>query len=444
MNRHHNIDDFFAPLRETTDVAPMHLWAEIEAQIAPPKEKRRFFLWFGLIGLLLLGIGSLAVLANSNSKQQSQPEKTSNLLHSPINLKHKAKNTKKSPQKANLTPLENKNKTAKPKPIATNNSFVKKQQTNLTNQQTLIVNPPTQPSVGLDYPTTPNRTNSDLANSQKQPLVKLGLTAKINSLIIPLPQNKLKLPKNIFAQAAPDGECAGSRVIKVPKSIFADAYVSPVFSNTFYAARTAEASSYGRLRDSTEHNAMGIMAGARVGYIHETGLNFRAGFAWQQIRNKFVFLVEQDEKMIVQIHRDNLGNIIGRDTTFEYGRRRLDITNKYTSIDLPLSIGYISMKNKVQLGLHVGTVLNLNFKQSGTYLNEQHQITTFADRKIFNKNISTSFFGSIELQYLIGEQWGVFMEPQARFYPKSFTSSSYPLKQNITTFNVLTGLKYIF
>ncbi len=440
MNRQNSIDRKFAPLRESTEDAPMHLWEKIEAQIeAPSKDKRRFF-WLSLLGLMLVGLGSVIALS-TGQKSPKLPAQSTPLQNTNIDIQKTVSQTPDANTvAANLLPTQS-------------NSNLKQQslyKKNTLDNQKIFVDKPLHkqthlPQAGQATNPTSNTPSPITQSAPNNLVLKTGLVQNIPCLSLPLPENSTPLPNLHFAQAKPKKGCVGSRVIKVPKSVFIDAYAAPIFSSSFYSARSPEAKSYARLRDSTEHNAVGLLAGVRVGYIHESGLNFRAGLAWQQIRNRFNQIIEQDEKMIVHTHRDDLGNIIGRDTTFEYGRRRLDITNKYTSIDLPLSIGYISMKNKVQLGLHVGAVLNLNFSQSGTYINQEHQIATFAEnQKIFNKSMGTSFFGAVELQYLLSERWGIFLEPQARFYPKSLTSAHYPLKQNITTFNVLTGVKYIF
>ncbi len=448
MNTKNNIDQLFAPLRETATDAPMHLWPEIEAAIAPEPKKKKRFLWFGLFGFLLLAGSSLILYA-----QKAQP--SSHLTTQPIEkIPHGDNATAivaRQPQKTKqqAAPIASQSsdhgdETIKSKKLVTTSRKSTFEPTKVLPKQMQKTTLPIKPAAFAPK----NQEQKQLAAPSKATSHQSGrhtpITHPLGLEIALLPQIKIDFPKDYRNLTQPEEKCAGSRVIKVPKSIFIDAYVSPVFSNTFFAARTPEASSYAKLRDSTEGDEVGILLGARIGYIHESGINVRAGIAYQQIKNKFQYTVEQDEKMIIQIFRDDNGNIIGRDTTYEFGRRRLNLTNKYSTVDLPISLGYISMKNKVQIGLHVGTSLNLSFRQSGTYLDQESLVTKFSDKKIFEKSIGASFFGSVELQYLLVDQWGVFIEPQIRFYPKSLTSKNHPIKQNVTNFNMLTGIKYIF
>ncbi len=445
MNTKNNIDQLFAPLRETTKEAPMHLWPEIEAAIAPEPKKKKRFLWFGLFGFLLLACSSLIIFAQSNQTSKGSGIKP---VEKMVILKQVATNSSNQPQKTKQQTTTKGTQTV----VKSSDSNFKKTKTTALKLSPV---PILEPQKTEQHPIVQNNTTASAPIKQvHHPLATRSILRKSerNSHITPpislemaqLPQIEIDLPNNHFILAKPEEKCAGSRVIKVPKSIFIDAYVSPVFSNTFFVAKTTEASSYAKLRDSTEGDKVGLLLGARVGYIHESGINVRAGIAYQQIRTKFQYNVEQDEKMIIQIFRDDNGNIIGRDTTYEFGRRHLNVTNQYSTVDLPISLGYISMKNKVQIGLHIGAALNLNFRQSGTYLNQQSLVTKFSDKKIFAKSIGASFFGSVELQYLLADQWGIFIEPQVRFYPQSLTSKGHPIKQNVTNFNVLTGIKYIF
>lgn len=448
MNTKNNIDQLFAPLRETATDAPMHLWPDIEAAIAPEPKKKKRFLWFGLFGFLLLAASSLVLYdqkAQPSSHLTTQP--IEKIPHgdnaTAITSLHPQKNKQQAPQKASRY-SDRRNKTLNSKKLGTTSRKSTFEPTKILPKQMHKTTIPIKPVAFAPQ----NPEQKQLAAPSKTTSHQSGSHTPITHLldleIALLPQIEIDFPKNYKNLTKPEEKCAGSRVIKVPKSIFIDAYVSPVFSNTFFAARTPEASSYAKLRDSTEGDEVGILLGARIGYIHESGINARAGIAYQQIKNKFQYTVEQDEKMIIQIFRDDNGNIIGRDTTYEFGRRRLNLTNKYSTVDLPISLGYISMKNKVQIGLHVGTSLNLSFRQSGTYLDQESLVTKFSDKKIFEKSIGASFFGSVELQYLLADRWGVFIEPQVRFYPKSLTSKKHPIIQSVTNFNMLTGIKYVF
>ncbi len=448
MNKKNNIDQLFSSkLKDKTEVAPMHLWPDIQEAISPEPKKEKRFLWFGLFGFLLLVSSSLIVYAIY--AQASTSLTTQKVPKEPLPQKTRSIQAA-THQQNQLAPTE----------IAQTNSNQKVEkstiQTTLQKHAKKSLSGPSKINASFLIQNTrkhsfvvPNLSNQLTTSSSIEFVSKSKRESHITPLLhqqeVPLlSQIEVKLPKNNIVSTPPEKECAGSRVIKVPKSIFVDAYVSPVFSNTFFAAKTPEAVNYAKLRDSTEGDKVGVLLGARVGYIHESGISLRAGVAYQQIRTNFKYDVEQDEKMIIQIFRDDNGNIIGRDTTFEFGRRHISLTNKYSTIDIPVSIGYISMKNKVQIGLHVGAILNLNFRQSGTYLNQETLVTKFSDKKIFARSMGTSFFGAVELQYLLADQWGIFVEPQVRFYPKSLTSKGHPIKQNVATFNMLTGIKYIF
>jgi len=125
MNTKNNIDQLFAPLRETSTDAPMHLWPNVEAAIAKPKKKRRF-LWFGLFGFLLLAAASLAVFSQKNKatnnpfgqEQTAQTKPTTITNPTPL-AQHQADATQTSTQLAerqmisSLAPIKQKERSVK-------------------------------------------------------------------------------------------------------------------------------------------------------------------------------------------------------------------------------------------------------------------------------------------------------------------------------------------
>lgn len=470
MNRNNKFDNRFSFLKEKEAPAPMELWQGVYERIqVKPKQKTRF-LWFSLMGLMLLSVATLTGYAFLQDKSVSQVvssknQKNSNVTHSLI----EPENNFSDLPIANKEAEDWKHQTIKQTSVVKNYNSSTKGLNNTNRMQVAMIRNHYKRSGNVESAIewdmlTPKGIDISLAQKEnKERLAQRpdkNLEIRNTSKTIEAAHVKTieaAQTKSFEGKATstaklkekpqkdnPDKECAGSRVIKLPTSFFVDAYLGPVIGNTYFTTRTNEDKSYARLRDSTELNGVGIVAGMRLGYIHSNGLNIRAGIAYQQVKTVFKYSIEDDEKMIITTIRDDQGAIIGRDTSFKFGRRDLSIVNAYRTVDVPISIGYLSMKNKVQVGFHAGAVLNLNFSQNGTYLDQNNGLTSIEEQKLYKKNIGVSFFGSVELQYLLGKQWGVFIEPQVRFYPESFTLDTHPVKQNITTFNILTGIKYIF
>ncbi|GEM_PF-5332093 len=438
MKDDRNVDAHFKHFRDAEAKTPMHLWPAIARRMWGPSRHRRYLLLW-LAGALVLA-GGLANYAGRNGRKLS--------IHPMVK------------DAASIVPVA---PAAKPKtPVASSASAEMVVVSGVERAQAL------QPAV----PATHRRRTiaakkaaavSPVHGSSTVPEADARITAPPDrSAAAQQPKGRRRVAHSTLAslprlvphlagqqpepsvQWPPEASCSGTRKIHIPAAAYLELYAGGTKAEMFFEPKAPEYKALARLRDSTERAEWGSLAGIRLGYTHKSGLSARAGLMVQRMRAVFDYTIAQDEKMIITIHRDDSGNIIGRDTTYERGMRHLHIHNKYTTVDVPLSIGYISSGKQVQLGLFVGAALNMKFDVRGKYVDAIGTIRSLDGQALYKNRIGVSFFGAVQAHYFLADRWGVFVEPQLRFFPSDFSTALQNTRHKAATFNVLGGLRYVF
>lgn len=233
----------------------------------------------------------------------------------------------------------------------------------------------------------------------------------------------------------------GSRV-KFTTSV--DAFFSPDYANQMLEYKSEDFKEHAQLRTDTERPYYSFNTGVRVNFLTEFGWAIRTGLVYTQINE----LLETQYTEIVTTLDAN-GDVVG---TTE-GTREVNIRNKYKMIDIPVIFGYEVPMKKFNLNVNGGVYMNLMSTQSGAFFSPiEDRVVYFTeghpdDYDIFKNNIGLSVFMGLGFNFDLTNTFNadkkiqLIVEPQARFYPKSFALDNYILNQKYLSTGVMIGLR---
>lgn len=249
--------------------------------------------------------------------------------------------------------------------------------------------------------------------------------------------------KRFFTIAPDPGSCYsfGGRNFDL-RGIYIDAIVSSDLPFRTLESKDNEMLAYQQMRDNSESYYWAGTGGLRLSVVTNSGLAFRTGLTYAQITERFKYENLLAERIIIENIYDSNNNIIGTDTLIEQGKRVIEHSNHYNMFDIPLVIGYELESEKLVFNVNVGAYFNLLFTQNGRILSSNFEPIDINNKTMFRKNLGISYFASMGFNYKFTRDLHLVIEPQLRYYPKSFTRDSYEISQKYVNFGVFTGLRF--
>jgi len=218
--------------------------------------------------------------------------------------------------------------------------------------------------------------------------------------------------------------------------------------------KTGEAIDYLQKRDNTETSLETLQAGLKVAVEHKSGIALQTGVQMMQITERFEFSGSR-------IRRDTVENGLygflinpNGDTIPVYDQiiNTEELTlekrtfNRYRFLDIPISVGYYLGESDWSIGLQAGIVVNLALKTKGEIFQRNEEITDLEanGNNLFKSNVGLSYRAALSGRYLINDNLQLEASVHARYFPKTFTQSSYSLNQKYTVLGVNVGANYLF
>lgn len=208
-------------------------------------------------------------------------------------------------------------------------------------------------------------------------------------------------------------------------------------------------------REETESNMYSYSTGIMLGYLFGNGFSIKTGLNYTAINEKFnvTFKKVVNTQTIITIdtiiNNDGSETVV-RDTTVKeiFGERKIQKNNTYSMLDIPLIIGLEYRKLNHKLGISAGVIFNIISRQKGIILNhiaDSQEIEKIdVDNRIFRRNTGLSIYTGIVYTYRFKSRYEFFIEPNIRYYLKSFTRDNYILRQNYAKYGISFGGRYIF
>ena len=220
-------------------------------------------------------------------------------------------------------------------------------------------------------------------------------------------------------------------------------------------AASGELLEYRNSRNSTESEIISFSTGIQGGYFHPTGLLVKSGLQYSQINERFLLVTENVIKIQTHITIDTMINSDGtytitRDSSIVevLGREEMKTVNQFRMLDVPLILGYTFDWRNLSLEVNAGVIFNITSTTGGRILDQDLVPTYYGtkgnDFQPYKNHYGIALYGGFSLLSNFYGKTQLFIEPNARYYVKSFSSSDYPLRQNYFVIGLATGVRYYF
>ena len=222
---------------------------------------------------------------------------------------------------------------------------------------------------------------------------------------------------------------------KGPPHFYVDVLASPDYTNRTLTAKNADlGNGYAALRDSTETSRLGYSSTVRLSMVLANGLALRSGVAYAQINEKLDLFNGTHTKIESYEVKDVYGNVVGIQLDTIVGQLIKTTYNRFHLMDVPVILGYEVRDRNWTFSLNGGAYFNLLFQQKGEFLSPNLTPVTFTSTaephyEAYKKTVGMSLFGSVGVNYKIGNRLHLMAEPHFRYYMDSFTKVGYPLQQ---------------
>ncbi|MCB9080233.1 MAG: hypothetical protein H6555_00800 [Lewinellaceae bacterium] len=180
---------------------------------------------------------------------------------------------------------------------------------------------------------------------------------------------------------------------------------------------------YAQLRNQSEAQGAAYSTTLRFGLIAKNGFSIRSGINWSRYTETATFdLVENPQGPAKR-------------------------TNTFQTVDIPVLIGFERSLGRVNVGLNVGTYLNMAFNQSGEfYAPNGKSLVSFSSNNqdaypAFKNRLGAGYYGSLAIGYDLKPGLELLLEPHYRAFPHSVTAPDYALTQRYHTWGVFLGVR---
>lgn len=435
----------------SSDVAP-GIWTNIEKGIAPRSNKWR--LWVLLILAFLLVLAVIYII-DKPSVQPSEP----NLDGIAASILSVEKDENK-PSKAELAPELTNNTVlikGKEEQLSTNeirrSSFTSNREENFNSASAFEINPsyklPVKTQKPSAYVPVPNQQISVKADALRTNFLRCD--SPIDALdVIQIESFDYSLFSKYRTKTL--GECFEGP----PSRFMMGLNISMDYPfRSIKGAASGELFDYRERRNSTESEIISFSAGIQGGYFHPTGLLVKSGLQYSQINERFLLVTENVIKIQTHITIDTMINSDGsytitRDSSIVevIGREEMKTVNQFRMLDVPLILGYTFDWRNISLEVNAGVIFNITSTTGGRILDQDLVPTYYGtkgnDFQPYKNHYGVALYGGFSLLSNFYGKTQLFIEPNARYYIKSFSSANYPLRQNYFVIGLATGVRYYF
>ena len=246
-----------------------------------------------------------------------------------------------------------------------------------------------------------------------------------------------KLPKSPFIPC-PEVEknAAGSKK-------YIEIYGGPDY--VFRSLSDTANSSYLQQRKASVKYLFAYSAGIRYTRVFGSGMSFRTGLNYSQINEQFT---SEKGRVVQNIYIINSNG----DTTGTYlqtGTLYKTSTNKYKSIDIPISVGYELGNGRIHSNINIGAMINIHSSQKGFVLDKNGTAVDISSNKStsvyqYKTKAGVSFIGAASVYYKLNDRVHLMAEPYVRISLSPATKPDISLKEKFHTAGVRLGLRMDF
>lgn len=186
-------------------------------------------------------------------------------------------------------------------------------------------------------------------------------------------------------------------------------------------------------------------AGIRYTKVFGSGMSFRTGVNYSQINEQF-----KSEKgritqnvYIINTNGDTTGSYVQSGTQYKTS------TNKYRSIDIPVSVGYELGNGRLHANINAGAMINISSSQKGFMLDYAGNAVDISSGKSssvyqYKTKAGVSFIGATSIYYKLNEKIHLMAEPYVKLSLSPMTKPEISLKEKFHTAGVRLGVRMDF
>lgn len=401
---------------------PPHIWDNI---MAKKDRKKPVGFWFNnttksfLVGLVLLTGAGISFYFNNNKT----------ITITPINNNSEKSTTVEVAQKNKITEENNEEPLAQS--IAKIVPLVLQKNTTLNKTQNVFQSKSFSNKMGSESLTGLENSKENIINRQ---IFNVSLLK--SSFFNPELQLR-KLPKSPFIPC-PEVEknAAGSKR-------YVEVYGGPDY--VFRSLSDTANSVYLQQRKASVKYLFAYSAGIRYTRVFGSGMSFRTGLNYSQINEQFT---SEKGRIIQNVYIINSNG----DTTGTYlqsGTLYKTSTNKYKSIDIPISIGYELGNGRIHSNINMGAMINIHSSQKGFVLDKNGTAVDISSDKStsvyqYKTKAGVSFIGAASIYYKLNDKIHLMAEPYIRLSLSPATKPEISLKEKFHTAGVRLGIRMDF
>lgn len=259
---------------------------------------------------------------------------------------------------------------------------------------------------------------------------------------LPILQNDIEWQPKIAIERP--GDCYSFNRTMEQISLFSDLLVSPDYITPSFEAKSKEYRNYIRQRKETEDYQLSYSTQIGLGVQTKRGLVFKVGANYSRYNTRFHKSNPSFKKIIIEQIFDNNGDFVREDTLTEIGTLDIQHFNKQEFIGIPLTVGYMTANQKLNIGFNLGVQLNIRMSTKGRIIGSDEQvskmlISSINPNPVYKEKIGLQGIANFVLAYGLTSKFDLILSPHVKFMPKSITQETYPLRENLMTAGIWVG-----
>ncbi len=234
------------------------------------------------------------------------------------------------------------------------------------------------------------------------------------------------------------------------KDRFIEVYASPAYNWQKTNAKDGY-ESYVSEKNAAEKSSVSFNTGFRLTQKLNDHFFIKSGLQYTQVNQKFTYNtpnVYRDVPVSVQrfISTDAgaVNSFVSVSMARMIGYSVVNVNNHYSSLELPLLLGYETNGDKFNASVSAGVIFNLHSWYKGSILDTFYQASSIKDFNPYKNNMGMSLYFGVGLSRKLSQRASIFAEPYLQYRLGNMAKSTAPFTQKINVGGLSLGVKYKF
>jgi hypothetical protein len=202
---------------------------------------------------------------------------------------------------------------------------------------------------------------------------------------------------------------------------------------------------YEAMRKESIGTTVGYSAGLRFTKVFGNGVAFKTGLNFSQAKQKFSIANGYSLQNIITVN--NTGDTL--ENFFVQTENKQSSTNTFTSIDIPIQLGYELGNGRLHANLSTGVMLNLRSYHKGFVVDKTGKAVNISSAEeasaySYKKTAGLSLLGAVAVYYKLNDNIHIMAEPYIRYGLSPITNKQLTISQKIHTTGIRLGVRMDF